>query len=54
VQQLPWLQQQILRLRFVNDLTSSEIANIVGKSDAAVRMTLSRTLNLLRSIYLKK
>jgi RNA polymerase sigma factor (sigma-70 family) len=54
VQQLPWLQQQILRLRFVNDLTSAEIADVVGKSDAAVRMILSRTLNLLRSIYLKK
>jgi len=54
LQQLPWLQQQILRLRFVNDLTSADIANAVGKSDAAVRMMLSRTLNLLRSIYLKK
>lgn len=54
VQQLPWLQQKILQLRFVNDLPSGEIAKTVGKSDAAVRMILSRTLNLLRSIYLKK
>ena len=54
VQQLPWLQQQILQLRFVNDLTSLEIARIVGKNDAAARMMLSRTLNLLRSIYMKK
>jgi RNA polymerase sigma factor (sigma-70 family) len=54
VQQLPWLQQRILQLRFVNDLTSAEIAKAVGKSDTAVRMMLSRTLNLLRSIYLKK
>ena len=54
VQQLPWLQQHILQLRFVNDLTSAEIAKTMGKSDVAVRMMLSRTLNLLRSIYSKK
>lgn len=54
VQQLPLPQQRILQLRFVNGLTSAEIARTVGKSDIAVRMMLSRTLNLLRSIYLKK
>ncbi|GCE29618.1 DNA-directed RNA polymerase sigma-70 factor [Dictyobacter alpinus] len=54
VQQLPWLQQQILRLRFVNNLNSMEIARLVGKSDAAVRMMLLRTLNLLRSAYSEK
>jgi RNA polymerase sigma factor (sigma-70 family) len=54
LQKLPPLQQQLLRLRFVNGLTSTEIARAVGKSDVAVRMMLSRTLNMLRSIYPKK
>jgi DNA-directed RNA polymerase specialized sigma24 family protein len=34
-------------------LRCAEIANTLGKSEAAVRMLLSRTLNLLRSIYEK-
>jgi RNA polymerase sigma factor (sigma-70 family) len=51
IQQLPVSHQQILRLRFVNDLRCTEIATLIGKSDGAVRMILSRALNYLRSIY---
>ena len=51
VQQLPLSHQQVLRLRFVNDLRCTEIAPLIGKSDGAVRMILSRALNYLRSMY---
>ncbi|MBV9259484.1 MAG: RNA polymerase sigma factor [Ktedonobacteraceae bacterium] len=48
---LPEQQQQILRLRFGQGLHSTEIASKLNKSESAVRMALSRTLNLLRRIY---
>jgi RNA polymerase sigma-70 factor, ECF subfamily len=51
LQRLPPLQQQILRMRFGQDLSCSEIANRLGKQENVVRVTLSRTLNLLRKIY---
>jgi RNA polymerase sigma-70 factor (ECF subfamily) len=51
IQQLSPLQQRILQLRFVHEMRCGEIAVILGKSEAAVRMLLSRTLNLLRTIY---
>jgi RNA polymerase sigma factor (sigma-70 family) len=53
IQDLSPLQQRVLHLRFVNELRCADIATILGKSEAAVRMQLSRTLNLLRSIYEK-
>ena len=48
VQELPAIQQQVLRLRFGHGLTCDEIAPILEKSEAAVRMLLSRTLRCLR------
>jgi len=51
LQRLPPLQQQILRMRFGQDLSCSEIAVRLGKQENVVRVTLSRTLNLLREIY---
>lgn len=48
---LPELQQEILHLRFAHGLRTREIALKLGKSDKAIRATLSRTLNLLRNIY---
>jgi RNA polymerase sigma-70 factor (ECF subfamily) len=53
IQHLSTLQQQVLHMRFVNELRCADIATALGKSEAAVRMLLSRTLNLLRSIYEK-
>jgi RNA polymerase sigma factor (sigma-70 family) len=50
-QQLPKLQQDVLRLRFAAGLRSAEIASVLGKRDGAIRMLLSRTLNLLRTLY---
>jgi len=48
---LPAQQQQILRLRFGQGLRATEIARRLNKSESAIRMALSRTLNLLRWIY---
>lgn len=51
LQGLPAFQQAILRLRFGQELTCGEIATTLGKQENAVRVTLSRTLNRLRSSY---
>ena len=54
LQSLPPLQQQILRMRFGQDLSCSEIATTLGKQENVVRVTLSRGLNLLRKIYRRR
>lgn len=51
VRSLPALQQEILQLRFGEGLRSAEIAQIVSKSENAVRALLYRALKLLRGIY---
>jgi RNA polymerase sigma factor (sigma-70 family) len=51
LQRLPPLHQQILRLRFGQDLSCREIATMLGKPENVVRVTLSRSLNRLRTIY---
>ncbi len=51
IQKLPALQQEIVRLRFVLGLRSAEIATVLQKSEGAVRVMLSRSLKLLRTIY---
>jgi RNA polymerase sigma-70 factor, ECF subfamily len=48
------LQQEVLHLRFTEELRCAEIASRVGKSEVAVRILLSRTLNLLRDTYEKQ
>jgi RNA polymerase sigma-70 factor (ECF subfamily) len=48
---LPQIQQEILRLRFAEDLRCPEIAKRLQKSDGAIRTMLSRVLNVLRTIY---
>lgn len=53
IEHLPTLQQEVLRLRFANDLRCSEIASVLQKNEGAIRMLLSRTLKALRSIYEK-
>jgi RNA polymerase sigma factor (sigma-70 family) len=44
-------QQQVLQLRFGNELRCAEIALHMHRSEGAIRTLLSRTLNLLRGIY---
>ncbi len=54
VKELSELQQEVLLLRFGHGLSCAEIAPVLEKSEAAVRMLLSRTLKLLRVIYKKQ
>lgn len=54
VSQLPPAAQEVLRLRFGNGLRCVQIASMQGKREGAVRMTLSRALNLLRSLYTER
>ena len=51
ISQLPELQQEVLRLRFANDLHCSEIAGVLQKSEGSIRMLLSRTMKVLRAVY---
>ncbi|HLJ35880.1 MAG TPA: RNA polymerase sigma factor, partial [Ktedonobacteraceae bacterium] len=51
IQHLSPIQQQVLHLRFVSNLSCNEIAHALGKREGAVRTLLSRTMNRLRSIY---
>jgi RNA polymerase sigma-70 factor (ECF subfamily) len=48
---LPPQQQTVIRLRFAHDLRCVEIARRLNKNESAVRMLLSRALNLLRGTY---
>lgn len=54
LQRLPALQQEILRMRFGQGLSCGEIAVALGKQENAVRVALSRSLNLLRKIYQRR
>jgi len=54
LERLPAIQQEALRLRFVNNLSCVEVARALGKREGAVRSMLSRTLGRLRTIYTSK
>ena len=43
-------QREILRLRFVEGLPTKDIADRIGKSDGAIRVTLTRTVAHLQEI----
>src|SRR4029077_9448279 len=47
---LPEEQQEALRLRYIENLPSKEIAERLGKSDGAVRVMLTRSLQKLQSL----
>lgn len=42
VDALPTMQQTVLRLRHMQDMTMADIASLIGTSEAAVRQSLSR------------
>lgn len=42
VDALPTIQQTVLRLRHMQDMTMADIATLIGTSEAAVRQSLSR------------
>ena len=48
--QLPADQQEALRLRYVENLPSKEIAEKLKKSDAAIRVMLTRSLKRLQGL----
>jgi RNA polymerase sigma-70 factor (ECF subfamily) len=51
MKELPELQREVLQLRFGHGLSCAEIAQVVSKSESAVRMLLHRSLKLLRGLY---
>jgi RNA polymerase sigma-70 factor (ECF subfamily) len=50
INQLPEEQREALRLRYVENLPSKEIAARIGKSDAAVRVMLTRSIKKLQDL----
>jgi len=44
-------QQELIRLRYEQELRLSQIAAVMGKSEATVRTMLSRTLRRLQTVY---
>ena len=51
---LPSLQQTILRLRHMEGMEMSDIATLTGSTEVAVRKTLSRARQTVRSEYYNK
>ena len=49
--QLPPDKRELIVLRFVGGLTGSEIAAVIGKSEAASKKQLSRTVHRLKEFY---
>jgi RNA polymerase sigma factor (sigma-70 family) len=54
ISQLPSAQQEVLRLHFGEGLRCVDIARKLGKGESAVRMALSRALNMLRTRYTER
>ncbi len=54
VKGLSRFQQQVVRLRVVYGLRSTEIASVLGKKESTVRTSLARALNAIRTIYEKE
>lgn len=50
MQQLPADQQAALRMRYIENLPSKQIAENLGKTDAAVRVMLTRSLKTLQEL----
>jgi RNA polymerase sigma-70 factor (ECF subfamily) len=51
IEQLPPIQQELLRLRYGHDLRLTQIAERFGKPEGTVRKLLSRTLHHMRQLY---
>lgn len=54
VEQLPPLQQTILRLRHMEGMEMAQIAALTGSSEVALRKALSRARQSVRQQYLKQ
>lgn len=53
VEKLPTNQRDLIVMRYVNDISNQEIAEILGKEEGAVRTGLSRAIAALREQYEK-
>lgn len=51
IAELPVTLQEMVRLRYIEDLSHEEIGKIVGKSPGAVRTALSRAIDQLHDMY---
>lgn len=51
LKRLPAAYQEVLRLRFANDLRCAEIGTVLGKQEGAIRAILWRALRALRTRY---
>lgn len=51
VSELPESQRELVVMRYVNDLSNSEIASVLRKDEGAVRTALSRAVSALRAEY---
>jgi RNA polymerase sigma-70 factor (ECF subfamily) len=54
VERLPSLQQTILRLRHMEGMEMSDIANLIGSNEVALRKALSRARQAVRLQFLKQ
>lgn len=52
VQQLPLAQQEALMLRMVGQLSTKEVAAVLGRSEGAVKLLVHRAMATLRANYL--
>lgn len=53
VEQLPSLQQAILKMRHIEGLEIAEIAELIGSNVGAVRTNLSRARNKVKSLFME-
>lgn len=51
IEQLSPVQQELIRLRYVQELRLTQIAVLMEKSEGTVRKMLSRTLRRLKTLY---
>jgi len=51
IRQLPEERQQLLILKFVEQLTNAEIGQIMGRTEGAIKSLYHRTLLALRKEY---
>jgi RNA polymerase sigma factor (sigma-70 family) len=54
IPQLPVMQQVIVRMHHMQEMETEDIASVLGISEAAVRMSVSRARKRLRDIYNKQ
>ena len=52
--QLSGKQQRLIRLRYVEGMSTREVAQSVGQSEGATRVNLSRGLHTLRDVLLRR